>query len=132
MPQAMDTDPMKRVLIVDDDESTRLLLERILQALPGLEITLADGGAQTLELLAKNKYDVVMLDLLMPGVGGIELLTRMRKSSANKATPVIVCSMIADPDTNIAVRSLNVSDYVVKPILREAVIKAVKAALGPR
>ena len=121
---------MKKVLIVDDDESTRLLLERILQAVPGLEITLSDGGAQTLELLTSKTYDVVILDLLMPGVGGIELLTRMRKSSANRTTRVIVCSVMEDSPTEIAVRSLGVTDYVVKPIQREAVIRAVKAALG--
>lgn len=121
---------MKRVLIVDDDESTRLLLERILQSMPGLEITLADGGPRTLELIARNTYDVVLLDLLMPGVGGIEVLTRMRKSAANKATRVIVCSVMEDSATEIAVRSLGVSDYVVKPIDREAVIRAVKVALG--
>lgn len=123
---------MKRVLIVDDDESTRLLLERILQSIPDLEMTLSDGSAQTLDLVTKNSYDVILLDLLMPGVGGIELLTRMRKASANKKTPVIVVSVMADSDTDIAVRSLGVSDYVVKPIQREAVIKAVNAALGPK
>ena len=66
----------------------------------------------------------------MPGVGGIELLTRMRRSSANTTTPVIVCSVMADPPTEIAVRSLGVSDFVRKAIEREAVISAVKSALA--
>jgi CheY-like chemotaxis protein len=121
---------MKKALIVDDDESTRLILQLFLETIPDLQVTLADGGDGTLELLGRHSYDVILLDLLMPGVGGIELLTRMRKSSTNKATPVIVISLMADPATRIACQSLGVAGYVVKPIQREALIRSVTAALG--
>jgi CheY-like chemotaxis protein len=120
---------MKKVLIVDDEESMRLLLRRILESLPGLEFTLADGSDESLRLVADHSYDLILLDLLMPGVGGIEVLTRIRNSKANKTTPVIIASVMADQHTQIACRSLGVSDYVVKPIERQALIKAVKAVL---
>jgi len=122
---------MKQVLIVDDDESSRVLLQRILETVPGLETTLSDGAAKTLEMLGKQTYDLVLLDLVMPGMGGIELLTRMRQSTANKATRVIIVSSMTDPATKIACQSLGVADYVEKPIRREAVIRSVKAALTP-
>ncbi len=121
---------MKRVLIIDDEESLRLLIGRILESIPGLEATLADGGEGTLGLLAKP-YDLILLDLLMPGPGGLELLRRLRASAANKATPVIVVSVVSDPATKVVCRSLGVADYVVKPIEREALLRAVKAALPP-
>jgi CheY-like chemotaxis protein len=122
---------MKKVLIVDDEESMRLLLRRILESsIPGLELTLADGGNASLSLVADHSYDLILLDLLMPGVGGIEVLTRIRNSKANKTTPVIIASVMADQHTQIACRSLGVSDYVVKPIERQALIKAVKSVLG--
>ncbi len=121
---------MKRVLIIDDEESLRLLIGRILESIPGLEATLADGGEGTLGLLAKP-YDLILLDLLMPGLGGLELLRRLRASAANKATPVIVVSVVSDPATKVVCRSLGVADYVVKPIEREALLRAVKAALPP-
>jgi len=120
---------MKRVLIIDDEESLRLLIERILQSIPGLEATLADGGERTLELIAKP-YDLILLDLLMPGLGGLELLRRIRASAANKATPVIVVSVVSDAATKVVCRSLGVADYVVKPIEREALLRSVKAALA--
>ena len=119
----------KRVLIVDDEESMRLLLQRILESIGGLEMTLAESGNAALQLAARQSYDLILLDLLMPGLGGIQALGQIRQSAANKNTPVIIVSVMADPDTEIACRSLGVKDYVVKPIRREALIRAVKAAL---
>jgi len=121
---------MKKILIVDDEESTRLLLQRILESIPDLQTTLAGDGQQALRLVGEQSFDVILLDLLMPGVGGIEVLTRIRSSAANRTTPVVVVSVMADQPTQIACRSLGISDYVVKPIQREALIGAVKAALA--
>jgi len=121
---------MRRILIVDDDSSSRVLMQRILETVPGLETTLSEGADNALELLGQQTYDLVLLDLLMPGMGGIELLTRMRKSAANKTTAVIIVSAMTDSATKIACQSLGVADYVEKPIRREAVIRSVKAALA--
>jgi CheY-like chemotaxis protein len=120
---------MKQALIVDDEESIRLLLRRILESVPQLQMTLSDGGDETLELVGNRSYDVILLDLLMPGVGGIELLAQIRNSSANKETPVIIVSVMDDPSTQIVCRSLGVTEYVVKPIQRDEVIQAVKGAI---
>jgi len=121
---------MKRVLIVDDDESTRLLLERLLEAIPDLEATLAGDGKEALKLLAERSFDLVLLDLLMPGMGGIQALTRMRASAANRQTPVIVVSVMADADTKVVCQSMGVVEYIVKPIERKSLIRAVEGALA--
>jgi len=121
---------LKRILIADDEESIRLLLRRILESNPALEITLADGGAAALKLAAELSYDLILLDLLMPEVGGIEVLTRLRGGSANKKTPVIIVSVLADAHTRITCQSLGVSGYLVKPIDREAVIAAVNGVIA--
>jgi len=121
---------VKRVLIVDDEESIRLLLQRILKSNPALEITLASGSDEALTLAAERAYDLILLDLLMPGVGGIEVLTRLRGGSANEKTPVIIVSVLADEHTKMACQSMGVSGYLVKPIDREAVIKAVDGAIS--
>ena len=123
-------DVLKRILIIDDEESIRLLLERILESIPGLELTLADGGDAALGLAAKQSYDLILLDLLMPGVGGIEVLGRIRKASANRKTPVIIVSVMADAPTRIACESLGVADYIVKPIQRAAVTASVQRVIG--
>jgi len=120
----------RRILIVDDEESTRLLLGRILEAVTDLETTLADSGESALKLLAERPFDLILLDLLMPGIGGIEALTRIRTSKANQKTPVIVVSVLADTPTKNVCRSMGVVEYIVKPIERQVLVKAVEGALA--
>ena len=120
---------VKHVLVIDDDELARLVLRAILEPVPGLRVTLADGGQATLDLLRDNTYDLILLDLLMPGIGGIEMLTRLRKLPANRTTPVIITSVMADADTRIVCGSLRIADYMVKPLRRERVIGTVQGAL---
>ena len=120
----------RRVLIVDDEESTRLLLGRILESIPGLEATLADSGEAALKMLAERPFDLILLDLMMPGIGGIEALTRIRNSKANQKTPVIVVSVLADTPTKNVCRSMGVVEYIVKPIERQVLVKAVEGALA--
>ena len=122
----------RRVLIIDDEESMRLLLGRTVEALPNVEITLAGTCEEALHLAGSRRYDVILLDLLMPGVGGIEVLKAIRSNSANGETPVIIVSVMADEDTKMVCRSLRISDYVVKPIVRESLVAAVSAQIdGP-
>ena len=120
----------KRILIVDDEESMRLLLRRVIEPIPGVEVALADGCDEALQLAGKSGYDLILLDLLMPGVGGIEVLNRIRAGSQNARTPVIIVSMMSDSATRIVCQSLGASDYVVKPIERERVVAAVKSQLN--
>lgn len=121
---------VRRVLIVDDDESIRLLLRRILEIIPTLELTLAGGCEEALQLTSERTYDLILLDLLMPGIDGIEVLSRIRNSSPNRKTAVIIVSVMSDSDTKIVCSSLGANDYLVKPIDRNAVLAAVNAQLG--
>ena len=119
----------KKILVVDDEESIRLLIRRILEKIPA-EVTLAEGPEEADRLLVGGAYNLVLLDLLMPGEGGIQFLTRMRGMPAHKATPVIIVSVMADPETLHVCQSLGVRDYVVKPIQREVLFNTVKAQLS--
>lgn len=122
----------KRVLIVDDEESMLLLLGRTVESVPQVEVTLAGGCEEALQLAGSKNYDLILLDLLMPGVGGIEVLQRIRTSSPNAATPVIIVSVMSDEATKIVCKSLGANAYIVKPIERGAVVAAVKAQLAAR
>jgi len=120
----------RKVLIVDDEESMRLLLGRTVEAVPNVEITLAGTCEEALHLVGSRGYDIILLDLLMPGVGGIEVLKAIRNSSPNANTPAIIVSVMADEDTKIVCRSLRISDYIVKPIVRESLVAAVSEQLA--
>src|SRR5262249_53360980 len=89
------TEPRK-ILVVDDEESMLLLLERFLEALPDVEVTLAGTCDDAVLKVGSGQYDLILLDLLMPGIGGLEVLKIVRTSVANRKTPVIIVSVLAD------------------------------------
>jgi CheY-like chemotaxis protein len=100
---------MKRILVVDDEEGIRLLYKEELEE-EGYEIELAAGGEEALEKLKKSRPDVVTLDLKMPGVGGLEVLERIRKQ--DKDLPVVICTAYGDYKRDLATWASDA--YVVK------------------
>ena len=127
---ASGTAARRKVLIVDDEESMRLILGRTVEAVPNVEITLAGTCEEALQLAGSRVFDIILLDLLMPGIGGIAVLKAIRTAPRNRETPIIIVSVMADEDTKNVCRSMGISDYVVKPIVREALVAAVKAQIG--
>jgi DNA-binding response OmpR family regulator len=131
----MNTDvqaPRHRVLIVDDEETTRLLLARILTNDMQIEATLAGTCEQAVRLGASFAYDAVLLDLMMPGIGGFGVLKELRGNSPNAATPIIVVSMLSDPETVDRCMAAGASAYLVKPVERNALTSLVRAQLAAR
>ncbi|MGH8706210.1 MAG: response regulator [Burkholderiales bacterium] len=125
--------PMRhRVLIVDDEESTRLYLARILANHLKVEVTLAGTCEQALRLAENYAYDAILLDLLMPGVGGFEVLKELRAASPNMATPVIIVSVLGDQETKDRCMAAGANAYLVKPVERSALASAVRAQIAGR
>ena len=121
-----------RVLIVDDEESMRLFLARILTNALRAEVTLAGTCEQALHLAGNYAYDAILLDLLMPGIGGHEVLARLRRASPNVATPLIIVSVLADQATQDRCMKSGATGYLVKPVDRGTLVSAVKAQLASR
>ena len=121
-----------RVLIADDEESMRLFLARILTTVLKAEVTLAGTCEQALRLAGNYAYDAILLDLLMPGVGGFEVLREIRRASPNEATPVIVVSVLSDKATQDRCMKAGASAYVVKPVERNSLVATVKAQIAGR
>jgi CheY-like chemotaxis protein len=120
------------VLIVDDEESTRLLLARMLSKELKVEAQLAGTCEQALKLAGNYAYDAILLDLLMPGIGGLGVLAALRAASPNAATPVIIVSVVADQATLDRCLAAGASAYHVKPIRRAALLATVRAQLAGR
>ena len=106
--------PRAHVLVVEDDRATREMLARYLQG-KGYQVTTAEDGHDALNRLEDVTFDLVVLDLMMPGVNGHEVLRRMRKTPALKKTPVIVASAAAAPEDIERALALGADDYVTKP-----------------
>lgn len=121
-----------RVLIVDDEESMRLFLARILVSELHAEVTLAGTCEQALHLAGNYAYDAILLDLLMPGIGGYELLKELRRASPNVATPVIIVSALSDKPAQNRCMKAGANAYVVKPVERNVLLATVKAQIAGR
>lgn len=125
----------RKVLIVDDEEPMRLLLAQFVEQDLGAEVTLAGTCEGALRLAGENTYDVILLDLMMPGIGGVELLKRIKTDSANKSTPVVIVSILAYAPVESERMSLErgkalgACAVVSKPVNRRVLIAAVKAQL---
>jgi CheY-like chemotaxis protein len=121
------------VLVVDDDEPTRALIARILTQELKVQVTLAGTCEEALRLADRRKFDAILLDLLMPGIGGIEVLRQLRSRSLNTQTPVVIVSVLDDKETIDRCMALKAHAFVTKPVRREVIAKIVKAQLpsGP-
>ena len=121
-----------RVLIVDDEESMRLFLARILTTALKVDVTLAGTCEQALRLAGNYAYDAILLDLLMPGIGGYEVLKELRRASPNMATPVIVVSVLSEQITKDRCMKAGANAYVVKPVERNSLVATVKSQIAGR
>jgi adenylate cyclase len=102
------------LLVVDDNPLNRDLLSRQL-ARKGYEVATADSGAAALELLEAHSFDLVLLDILMPGIDGIEVLRRIRQQARLADLPVIMTSSLDEIDSVIRCLEIGAADYVTKP-----------------
>jgi DNA-binding response OmpR family regulator len=127
---AHEASPRPRVLIVDDEESTRLLLARVLSSELGVEAQLAGTCEQALRLAESGPYDAILLDLLMPGMGGFALLREIRRSPSNAATPVVIVSVVGEQETIDRCLAAGANAYHVKPVRRAELVAAVRAQLS--
>jgi CheY-like chemotaxis protein len=121
-----------RLLIVDDEESMRLLLARIVSKGIKADVQLAGTCEQALRLAEHTVYDAILLDLLMPGIGGLGVLAEIRRNTPNAATPVIVVSQVTEKESIDRCMVLGANAYHAKPVRRAELVETVKAQLAAR
>ena len=118
-------DDKKKVLVVDDEERIRRLIQMYL-AREEFEVEEADNGRQALEMALENDYDVILLDIMMPEMDGIEVCTELRKE---KTTPVIMLTAKGEESNRVQGFEVGADDYIVKPFSPREVVLRVKAVL---
>jgi two-component system response regulator MprA len=115
-----------QVLVVDDEHAVRNALRRAF-TLAGYDVTLAEDGPRALTLLAASAPDVVVLDVLMPGVDGLEVCRRMR--AAGDRTPVLMLTARETVADRVAGLDAGADDYVVKPFDLDELLARMRALL---
>jgi len=107
---------MKRILVIDDSETNLVLLKAILED-AGFHVNLAGNSKEATALYEKDKPDLILLDLLMPGVDGFGFLSMMNKEEKGKVvTPVIVVTAYANDENKDRAKKLGAADVIEKPI----------------
>jgi diguanylate cyclase (GGDEF)-like protein len=107
--------PNPRLLIVDDISDNRTILTRRFQR-RGFEVVEADSGYVAIELIGRESFDLVLLDVMMPGIDGIETLKRIRSQKSASALPVIMVTAKSESENVVDALELGANDYVTKPV----------------
>jgi DNA-binding NtrC family response regulator len=115
----------KTILIVDDDELTRDFFKRLLQE---YKIITAATGEEAVYLIGKEHCDLVLLDIKMPGIDGIETLRQIKKQKPD--LPVIMISAHGSLKTNIEAANLGALDSIAKPFDFEEMKSVIRGAFG--
>ncbi|MFA5869024.1 MAG: response regulator [Candidatus Bathyarchaeia archaeon] len=122
---------MKRILVVDDEpdvlDMTRTMLES-----RGFEVSEAASGEEALRLIAEKKPDLVLLDVVLPGVTGLEICRRLKRSGDTRGIPVVMFTALG-PEVDMMLGEGDKADaYLMKPFTMKALLGKVDAQLGRR
>ena len=120
----------KRILIVEDDASLRDLLVLEMTGEPAFHLTSVGDGTQALELVQEAPFDLVVLDLQLPGASGLDILTSIQRDSPG--TEVIVLTGLAPDDPRVVEALRRVEHLLEKPFPPERVVSLVRSCLTGR
>ena len=120
---------MKRVVIADDDEVARAFIT-VKMRQSGFVVTAVNDGPAALLAVAQTKPDLVILDVVMRGLDGLEVLKRLKANADTKAVPVVLMSARHDRATVEQAKALGASDYIIKHFLSEDVISHLRKLMA--
>jgi CheY-like chemotaxis protein len=120
---------MKKILVADDEANIRLLLEEVLSE-EGYQVMTAATGREALRRILKDQYDLLIFDIKMPEMNGLELVEKIRE--LKKDTPVIICSAYKHLQDDYVVGTSGVTAYITKPVNLIELKEKVKQCLNPK
>jgi len=118
----------KKILLVDDTE-TVLMAEKMMLAGKGFQILVAKNGAEALQVVAQNPPDIILLDIMMPELDGIETCRRLKKDPNTSSIPVVMVTTKGDAQKVEESFSVGCDDYLTKPINKAELLEKVRTHL---
>ena len=120
---------MAAILVADDDALLLQLVEHKLKA-RGFEVRCAKDGESALEMANEHRPDLIVLDGMMPGLDGTEVLRRLHAMPATSKVPVIMLTARKQEQDIVSALSLGARDYLVKPFMPEELVMRIRNVLG--
>jgi two-component system chemotaxis response regulator CheY len=114
-----------RVLIVDDSSAMRAFVRATLEEQGEVEVTEARTGFEALKILPREQFELVIVDINMPDINGLELISVMRKSERYQQTPLLIITTEASARDRERGLSLGANDYLAKPFTPEQLLASV-------
>jgi two-component system chemotaxis response regulator CheY len=118
------------VLVVDDSKVMREMIVACLRAHPGLSFTHAASGLEAIERLSLKKFDLVLLDLNMPDIGGIEVVEFIRGQDKLRVLPIIIITSRGDDASRGRALGAGANRFMTKPFTPDALIAEVRGLIG--
>lgn len=118
--------PVKRVLIVDDSPTERFFLTDVLRK-QGYEVITAESGEQGVAVAKQEKPDLILMDVVMPGLNGFQATRQLSRDVETQAIPVIMCTTKGQETDRVWGMRQGAIDYLVKPVVAEELVAKVKA-----
>lgn len=122
--------PAKSILVVDDEEPNRVLLSYRLTS-EGYRVSTVGGGREALEMLRANRFDLILLDLMMPEMDGLATLDAIKSDPALDGVPVLMLTASNARESIVHCLSIGAADYVIKPIDAAELRRRVQRQLPP-
>jgi len=116
------------VLVVDDEEKNRRIIKDLLEA-TGHRVLEAEDGEQALRIVAQSPPDVVLLDIMMPGIDGFEVCRRLKKNPQTAPIPVLIVTALSERSDRLRGMEEGANDFILKPIDTRDVILRVRNAV---
>ena len=116
------------VLLVEDDEDLGELVKYNLEK-NQFKVDWVLDGREALERIKTNRYNLIILDLMLPGISGLDICREIRENPTNKDVPVIVLTALSDEDTKVKGFSVGADDYVTKPFSMKELLARIEAVL---
>lgn len=118
--------PIKKVLIVDDSPTERFFLSDVLRK-EGYEVMTANSGEEGVELAKQARPDLILMDVVMPGLNGFQATRQLSRAAETSAIPVILCTTKGQETDRVWGMRQGAIDYLVKPVQPADLLAKVKA-----
>ncbi|MFZ5915863.1 MAG: response regulator [Chloroflexota bacterium] len=122
--------PQQKILVVDDDIRLQRLMQAVLQR-AGYRVVLASTGEEGIHLVTTEQPDLVLMDVMMPGIDGFEAIKRIRRLPEGREVPIVLLSAMSEVEAKVKGLRVGGDDYITKPVKMSELLARIQARLRP-